>query len=101
MKRRKFIARLGGSALAQLAALPVYAEQPDGCDVPVARNDGWPVASVDEEKLIDRATLCRMSDRLAALGDPKIHAVLVARSGKLVFERYFKGLDEIPDDIFG
>jgi CubicO group peptidase (beta-lactamase class C family) len=100
MRRRQFVSLLGGAALAPLTALPVYADQPDGCGVPVARDDGWPVASISEDKLIDRGALCGMADRLAA-SDANIHAVLVARGGKLVFERYFKGPDEIPGRIFG
>jgi CubicO group peptidase (beta-lactamase class C family) len=64
------------------------------------RDDGWAVISVDHDKLIDRAALCRATDGLVASG-ANIHCVLVARGGQLVFERYFKGLDEISDDIFG
>ena len=70
MRRRQFISLLGGAVLAPLTTLPVYADPPDGCGVPVARDDGWPVASVNEDKLIDRGALCRMADRLAASSTP-------------------------------
>lgn len=101
MRRRRFIGRVGGAALAQLAALPSYADPSGSCGVPVARNDGWPVASVEDDKLIDRDALCRLAARLDALSDPKIHAVLVARRRKLLFEQYFRGSDEITDRSYG
>jgi len=94
MKRRRFNSFLAGAALAPLTALPVDAAPPDGCGVPVTRDDGWPVASANDDKLIDRGALCRMADRLVA-SSANVHAVVVARGGKLVFERYFKGSDEI------
>jgi hypothetical protein len=93
MRRRDFVSLLGGAALAPSTGLPVCADPSDACGAPVARDDGWPVASANEDKLVDRDALCRMADRLATSSN--VHAVLVARGGKLVFERYFKGDDEI------
>ena len=100
MRRRQFISLLGGAALSPLTALPAHAGLPDGCGIPLARDDGWPVASIVEDNLIDRAALCRMVDRLASSA-ANVHSVLIARGGKLVFERYFTGSDEIPGRFYG
>jgi CubicO group peptidase (beta-lactamase class C family) len=94
MRRRRFVSLLGGTALAPLAVLSVQADPSGDCGIPVARDDGCPIASIDDDKPVDRAALCRMADRLAA-SSANVHAVLIARGGKLVFERYFKGSDEI------
>nr|WP_245471329.1 serine hydrolase domain-containing protein [Bradyrhizobium genosp. SA-3] len=100
MRRRRFISILGRAALAPLSALPAYADPSGACGVPLARGDGWPVGSVNDDGLVNRDALCAMADRLAS-GDTNIHAVLVVRNGKLAFERYFKGADEIPGHIYG
>jgi CubicO group peptidase (beta-lactamase class C family) len=94
MRRRQFVSFLAGPALAPLTSLPAYAGLPGGCELPIARDDGWPVAAVNEVKLIDHTALCGMADRLVDSG-ANVHSILVARGGKLVFERYFKGSDEI------
>ena len=99
VRRRQFLSLLGGAALAPLTAPHAYAAPPDACGIPVARDDGLPVASVDDDKLIDRDALCRMADRLSSTAN--VHAILVARGSKLVFERYFRGADEVPGLIYG
>lgn len=100
MRRRQFISLLGGAALAPFAAMPADADPRGGCAVPARRDDGWSVPSTGEGDAVDQAALCRMADRLEGSG-ANIHAVLVSRRGKLVFERYFKGSDEIPGRIYG
>jgi CubicO group peptidase (beta-lactamase class C family) len=97
MRRRDVIGLLGGAALEPFSVSSVIADSPARCGVPVAREDGWPVASIDDDKLIDRGALCEMTDRLAASSTTNVHAVLVARGGKLAFERYFRGADEIQN----
>jgi CubicO group peptidase (beta-lactamase class C family) len=100
MQRRQFMSLVSGAALAPFAAMPVYADPQGDCAVPARRDDGWSGPSANEDDLVDQAVLCRMADRLGGSGS-NIHAVLVARRGRLVFERYFKGSDEIPGRIYG
>src|SRR5262245_42301787 len=64
MRRRQFIALCGGAALATHSVACVRGPA-DSCGL-VARDDGWPVASVNDDKLIDRDALCRMVDRLSS-----------------------------------
>lgn len=98
MRRRQFSSLAGASALA-IYGLPAFAELPAGCGDPTARADGWAVPASDDDKPIDDGALCRMADQLSASSN--IHSVLVARRGKLVFERYFSGPDEVPGLLFG
>jgi CubicO group peptidase (beta-lactamase class C family) len=62
---------------------------------PLARDDGWPVATLEDVK-IDRAKIEQFIQTLVdlpmdSIHAPDIHAVLVARHGKLVLEEYFHG----------
>ncbi|HKP76234.1 MAG TPA: serine hydrolase [Longimicrobiaceae bacterium] len=63
--------------------------------VPPALHDGWPTASLDAEG-IDRAAVERAVQQVLEMGmdsinAPQVHAVLVARHGRLVLEEYFHG----------
>ena len=87
MRRRRVLAHLGGAALAQLAALRALADGPAGCGVPAARDDGWPVASIDEEDFLDRGALCGMADRharIAALAGcaTRTHRIVTVRNSR-------------------
>ena len=100
MQRRQFMSLLGGAALTPVAATPVFAAAHANCAGPARREDGWSVPSASADNDINLAALCGMADRLESSG-ANIHAVLVARHGRLAFERYFKGSDEVPSRFFG
>jgi CubicO group peptidase (beta-lactamase class C family) len=62
---------------------------------PPALDDGWPTASA-EQVGIDRAGVERAVQAIAdmsmdSINAPQVHALLIARNGKLVLEEYFHG----------
>lgn len=99
MKRREFTLVLAGTALASLSG-SAPARPIEGVAATTSRDDGWNIAAGDNDKLVDTAALGKMADRLAASG-ANIHAVLVVHHGKLVFERYLQGSDQVPTSFFG
>ncbi|MEO8922822.1 MAG: hypothetical protein ABI330_08350 [Caldimonas sp.] len=54
MRRRQFASLLGGTALLPVGAWPACAAAPGSCGVPIARNDGWAVVSLEDDTLVDR-----------------------------------------------
>jgi CubicO group peptidase (beta-lactamase class C family) len=62
------------------------------CGSPASLDDGWPTASPDSVGL-DGARLCGIAARLKET-EANVHAVVIVRHGKLVFEQYFAGYDE-------
>jgi CubicO group peptidase (beta-lactamase class C family) len=78
-------------ALAQSTSPPPSQTLPV-CGAPVASDDGWAIAS-PESVGIDSTRLCDIAARLKASG-ADVHAVVIARHGRLVFEQYFRGYDE-------
>jgi len=63
--------------------------------VPPARDDGWPTASVEQVGIdragIERAVQAIVDMSMDSINAPQVHAVLIARNGKLVLEEYFHG----------
>jgi CubicO group peptidase (beta-lactamase class C family) len=62
------------------------------CGSPATLDDGWSTASPESVGL-DGARLCGIAARLKEM-EADIHAVVIVRQGKLVFEQYFAGYDE-------
>ena len=96
----KQLQRLGFAAVFMLAASGASAQLRESstgqrnlaCGSASAINDGWPTATPESVGL-DGPRLCGIAARLAAT-NANIHAVIVVRHGKLVFEQYFPGYDE-------
>ena len=99
MKRREFTSTLAGAALASLGG-SARAHPVEDFAATTSRDDGWNIAAGNDDKLVDITALSKMADRLAASG-ANIHAVLVVHRGKLVFERYLQGSDQVPTSFFG
>jgi len=74
------------SALSQ--ALPSTRYQ-----VPPAGNDGWKTASADWLD-VDSTRLATLTGTIRAWPELGVHAILIERDGKLIYEEYFDGFDE-------
>lgn len=70
----------------------VHGQTDQVCGTPAKLDDGWTIASPEAVGL-DGARLCTIAQRLK-LTDSDIHAVVIARHGKLAFEQYFAGIDQ-------
>lgn len=86
---RDIVAKL--LAVLLLLVVPLAASA-DDCGAPAAATDGWAIAP-PEAVGIDMAKLCGLDAFLDQWPERDVHAVLVARHGKLVMERYFSGAD--------
>jgi CubicO group peptidase (beta-lactamase class C family) len=62
------------------------------CGSPKELNDGWRIETPENVGL-DGGQLCNIANGLKA-SNANIHAVVIARRGKLVFEQYFAGHDD-------
>jgi CubicO group peptidase (beta-lactamase class C family) len=90
MKRIVFAIAL---AVASTLAVAQIATVPRACGAPVALDDGWPLDKPENVDL-DGGRLCGIAARLKS-SNANVHAVVIVRHGKLVFEQYFSGRDEL------
>lgn len=74
-------------------AAPAAAQDQTRCGAPSTIGDGWAIAAPERVGL-DGEALCGLDKFLARWPEPDIHAVIVIRHAKLVFERYFTGADQ-------
>ncbi len=76
------------SATATSAATAPYAYR-----IPTSVNDGWKTASLESVGM-DRRPIEAMTEAIRRYSDWNIHAVLIERHGRLVYEEYFAGNDQ-------
>lgn len=97
VKRRRFNSLVGGTILGSLAG-PLACLS--GCASRPLRDVDWGVSPSDENSSVDTDALRLMADRLGTSG-ANIHSVLVVQRGKLIFEQYFTGTDQVPLSFLG
>ncbi|HTZ37955.1 MAG TPA: serine hydrolase [Stellaceae bacterium] len=81
-----------------LLSAPASAEAQQ-CAAPAELGDGWAVAEPGRAGL-DPSILCQIAPRIEHW-KWNVHAVVVAHAGKLVYEHYFSGRDEILGQDIG
>ena len=85
---------LGAVAAMAVAQTPATAPNPaSGYSSPQVLSDGWMTAA-PEQAGIDRDRLVKMTDSIRSHPEFNVHAVLIERDGRLVYEEYFSGKDE-------
>lgn len=102
--RGVLIALIAVLAIAGCKRAAALRANPNACGDPIGGIDSWQIAS-PESVGMSKAALCPMVKWLAESNDD-VHAVLVVRHGKLVFEQYFTGADQhlgrsAGDVVFG
>ncbi|MGQ0642313.1 MAG: serine hydrolase domain-containing protein [Gemmatimonadaceae bacterium] len=60
---------------------------------PAALNDGWKTANADSLG-VDSGRLWNLTESLRSWPELGVHAVLIERAGRLIYEEYFDGFDE-------
>lgn len=74
-------------------AMAAQAQQAPGYRIPPALNDNWRVTGAETLGL-DPQRLASLTAMLRAAPQSNVHALLIERGGRLVYEEYFDGSDE-------
>jgi CubicO group peptidase (beta-lactamase class C family) len=85
--------RTGHAAGDPASSEPPAAYQPYQYQVPRTLDDGWTTASLDSVGM-DRRHIEQLTEAIRRYSDWNIHAVLIERDGRLVYEEYFAGEDQ-------
>jgi len=88
-----FLAAAAACCVGLHFSAPVLGEVAASCGAPVELDGGWQTATPEQAGL-DAAYLCALDEKLDAAPDMNVHAVVVARGGKLVYETYRAGEDQ-------
>jgi CubicO group peptidase (beta-lactamase class C family) len=92
--------RLAAYLVLLLACGASAAHAAEDCTAPADKGDGWTTAAA-ENAGFDPAILCGIGPRFDQWKEADVHAVVVVRDGKLVYEHYFAGQDEILGQPIG
>jgi hypothetical protein len=87
--------RIAAALMLTIVVFPALAQQTppiEACGAPAALDDGW-TTDKPEKVGLDGARLCGIAARMTA-SNANVHAVVVVRKGKLVYEHYSAGYDE-------
>jgi len=85
------LAALAATAAAQSA--PPAPKPPVVYTIPASLGDGWTTDTAVGVG-IDRRRLEQMTESIRSHPEDNVHAVLIERDGRLVYEEYFSGKDE-------
>ena len=61
--------------------------------IPTARSDGWQIARSDSVG-VEAIRLAELTQSMRAWPELGVHAILIERNGRLIYEEYFDGFDE-------
>jgi CubicO group peptidase (beta-lactamase class C family) len=88
-----YSSRIGPAAGNVAASEPPSASLSYQYRVPQTLDDGWTTASLDSVGM-DLRSIEQMTEAIRRYADWNIHAVLIERDGRLVYEEYFAGEDQ-------